>query len=735
MTPLKAMKTGRSLFIVGMLAGALLNSVGQPVITVPPQSRTNVAGTTATFSVTVTGVQPMEFQWWFGTTPLAGQTTDALVLSNVQPASAGSYSVAITNAEGGATSAVATLTVWVPPSITWQPTNQSASIGAGVTFSVVSAGTSPRFHQWRFNGADLPGKTSTSLVLTNLQLTNSGDYTVVVTNLAGAITSQVATLIVDGTFTKITVGHIVNDNSPSIGCAWGDYDNDGLLDLFVTNGGGRRNWLYRNNGDGAFTRITTGSIVNDFGDWRGCAWADYDNDGKLDLLVTSTDANGHFAGNVLYRNNGGGSFMRMTTNTVGRLAASGSGSEGCIWGDYNNDGWLDVFIARRDGNDYLFRAVGDGTFAEITTGSPVQDNRNNYAGAWADYDGDGRLDLFVASIRSETNLLYRNTGTGTLAQVTAEPVASGRGYFSGCAWADFDNDGDFDLFVAGGNDSAPQTNLHYRNNGDGSFTRVTEGRIVTDVDNFAACAWGDYDNDGFLDLFLTARLGRQNILYRNNGDATFTRVVTGSPANDSGESVGCAWADYNNDGFLDLFVANGAFQGRNNFLYRHNGNSNRWLKVKCVGTVSNRSAIGTKVRVKAMINGATRWQLRQISNGCGFAGGEPLAHFGLGEATTVDTLRIEWPSGTVQEFSNVAANQFLTVTEPPRLGATSASGTFQLVLNGGVGFNCRIEASTNLLDWETWLDLTTTNRTMILTDSTNSQLPQRFYRATILPTP
>jgi hypothetical protein len=197
-------------------------------------------------------------------------------------------------------------------------------------------------------------------------------------------------------------------------------------------------------------------------------------------------------------------------------------------------------------------------------------------------------------------------------------------------------------------------------------------------------------------------------------------------------AVGCTWGDYDNDGFLDLFVANGGIVGsENNALYHNNGNSNNWLKVKCVGTVSNRSAIGAKVRAKATIGGKSLWQLREISGGVGICQNPLEVHFGLGNATNVDTLRIEWPSGSVQEFHGLAAKQFLTINEPPRLQALGrlADGSFQLALTGGLGFVYDLQRSTDLAQWTSWTTVTNTNRTMTITATDEIGLSKRFYRA------
>jgi len=195
--------------------------------------------------------------------------------------------------------------------------------------------------------------------------------------------------------------------------------------------------------------------------------------------------------------------------------------------------------------------------------------------------------------------------------------------------------------------------------------------------NWVSPAWGDYDNDGFVDLFVSTGncypdpsncVPRKNVLYHNEGDGTFTKVTEGPVVNDVVTQCPAAtWGDYDNDGFLDLFVAQGslAVTPQTNLLYHNDGNANAWLNVKLIGTRSNRSAIGAKVRVNAFYRGASRWQLRDVSGGDGNNNQQSLnAEFGLADATIVDTIRVEWPSGQVQELHDVAPRQFLTITEP-----------------------------------------------------------------------
>ena len=266
--------------------------------------------------------------------------------------------------------------------------------------------------------------------------------------------------------------------------------------------------------------------------------------------------------------------------------------------------------------------------------------------------------LFVSTGNGLKNSLYHNNGDGTFSKITTGIIVNETSYSVGSAWGDYDNDGFLDMFVA----NRLGSNFLYRNNGDGTFTKITSGTVVTDVADANGCSWGDYDGDGYLDLFVTNWNGQHNALYKNNGDGTFTKITTGNLVIEGGNSVACGWADFNNDGFLDLFVAN--VGGQNNFLYRNDGNEKSRISIKGIGTTSNRSAIGAKIKVKATIGGSTRWQTRQISSANGWDGSDLSAYFGLGDASIIETLRIEWPSGVIQEIQTVPVNQILTVTEP-----------------------------------------------------------------------
>jgi hypothetical protein len=745
---------GELLCITSLILSIRLTSFGQPVITAEPQSLTNVVGTTAAFSVTATGAEPLNYEWEQNAAPLSFGTNAELILTNIQTSRAGNYIVVITNLEGAATSAVATLTVWIPPTI--KPlTNQSVSLGANVTFRSSVSGTSPFHYQWFWSGAPLAGMTKDSLVLTNARMSDAGIYALVVTNFAGAATNSVQ-LEVDPTFTKITTGSIVNDGGDSNGCAWGDYDDDGFIDLFVANWNtdlDGRDFLYHNNGDGTFTRITVGPEVNDVGAHCAASWVDFDNDGHLDLLVCKFDLP-----NTLYRNNGDGSFTQANNLLARQAQRSAAG----VWGDFDNDGWLDLFIANvSDGPgmlaqpNILYQSDGNGDFKPISFGTKPIGEGDSFAAAWGDFDNDGYLDLIVSqggAYGDEHALLYHNNRDGTFAPLTNSVVHASGLPHEGCAWGDFNNDGWLDLYVGNFYGS---NNCLFLNNGDGTFSQITNSVVTHDGGYTKNVTWVDYDNDGWLDLFMAhtgpyrhagqVSLGEESsFLYHNNGDGTFTKVTSGSLVNDLGNFCGSAWGDYDNDGFLDLFVANGfVVFSRNNLLYHNNGNSNAWVNFRLIGTLSNRSAIGAKVRLKATIHGRTFWQMREISGGSGFGSQNDIrANFGLGDATNVDLVRIEWPSGVVQTLTNVRPRQFLTVFEHQEFTNASArpvlsdisrqtNGAVSLTVVGDAGPLYLLEASTNLVNWARLSVRSNATGTVQFSDPRPPASSRRFYRVSI----
>jgi FG-GAP-like repeat len=305
------------------------------------------------------------------------------------------------------------------PIITAQPSDQSVSLGASATFHVSGTSTNPPVaFQWRFNGTNLLTATNSALTVGDILISNAGHYDAILADRSGSVTSRVAILDVDPTFTKITTGSLVTVPGSGTACAWGDYDNDGFIDLLVTSSfsafsrAPQRNRLFHNNGNGTFTELYSTALTSEARDWRGCCWADYDNDGNLDLFVTSTDANGFAAENALFRNIGNGNFTKMKSTAVGPITAPAGGSEGSEWADYDNDGFIDLFVARY-GTDWLYHNEGDGSFTRVTNSVNGSDFEDNYGMAWGDYNNDGLPDLFVGDVSvPSTNRLYLNLGNG-----------------------------------------------------------------------------------------------------------------------------------------------------------------------------------------------------------------------------------------------------------------------------------------------------------------------------------
>lgn len=487
-------------------------------------------------------------------------------------------------------------------------------------------------------------------------------------------------------FTKMTSGAIVNTPGDSRSVNWVDVNNDGLVDLFISNGkaGGQNNMLYMNQGGGNFTAVTDDPIVLDGKPSDGATFADCDNDGDLDAYVV----NWYNEDNLFYTNDGLGNFTQVTNP----ISDSNGYSETAAWGDYDQDGWLDLYVTRSGPTtatkrNQLYHNDAANAFTKILTGDAVTNAFTSRSVNWIDLDEDGLLDIFVTNEgNSNTNEnLYRNDGGGNFTRITTGDLLNDGGKTMSSSWADYDNDGDLDVYLA--NDGS--NNALFRNDGNLVFTKMATDPVSNTNSHSFSSAWSDIDNDGDLDLFVTnsynttAELLR-NFLYINNGDGTFTQNFTEAPAKDESWSYGCAFGDYDNDGFQDLAVATVAFNGVDapDFLYHNNGNNNHWISIKLVGTSTNKSAIGTKIRIKATINGQTVWQLREISAQSSYCGQNDLrAHFGLGNATTVEEIRILWPSSIEETILEVNADQFITILEGQGiLGLNTSTQAQDLVL-------------------------------------------------------
>jgi hypothetical protein len=573
-----------------------------------------------------------------------------------------------------------------PPLITKQPVALSLSIGATATFSVTASAVPAPAYQWQRNAQDLPSATNRTLQLLNVQVAHAGSYQVIASNEFGSVTSAAVELDVDPTFTELALP-LFNIAGGSSGASWSDVNNDGTLDLLVVAKAQGGTILLTNRGDGSFGKaLNSGIPVSGLG---GGPFGDIDNDGDVDLFVSG--ANG------FYRNTGAGKFVALTP------APAVSGTYTAAWADYDNDGFIDLFCGNyyTGGANFLFHNNGLGGFTKVVDLAPARDRSFSQGVAWGDYDNDGLVDLFVSNTSGQKCLLYHNDGPAGFTKITNSPVTTVAGNYACGAWGDYDNDGYLDLFVCG----YKERRRIFRNNRDGSFTQaLSAGFGAQDIGEDQSASWIDFDNDGHLDLFICGGgivYSLKDALYRNNGDGTFSRHLRGSLVNDQGEGAAAAWGDFDRNGFPDLFITNFQNTGaRSNYLYRCNGNSNAWLNMRLIGRVSNRSAIGAKIRVIASIGGKPREQLREISGGGAYLAQNTVeAMFGLGDATLIDSVRIEWPSGIVQELHSIAARQFLSVTEPSRLaGATLSAGEFSFRCEGREPGTI-LESSVDLKEW------------------------------------
>jgi hypothetical protein len=450
------------------------------------------------------------------------------------------------------------------------------------------------------------------------------------------------------------------------GQAWGDYNNDGWIDLYVTDPIGK-NTLYHNNGDGTFSVSDLAdqvALANTYS--QGAVFADYDNDGWKDLIVVN------WGQDHLFRNEDGKEFVDVSLEAG---IKDDRNSKSASWGDYDNDGFLDLYIAnwscypncgrQMDGeSDRFYHNNGDGTFTEVTDLLGGGVNGAGFIASFTDYDNDGDLDIYLVNdefINPVGNKLWRNDGAGCkgwcFTQVAKEANANSKVMGMGLAAGDYDNDGDMDYYYS---NVGPMELL--QNQGDGTFNEVAKQSGVQSPNGIG---WGavflDYDNDGWRDLYLAIAdttdhkdIGA-NKLFHNNGDGTFTSVACSNESNDIRMSIGVAYADYDHDGWVDLVVGN-LDEGYR--LYKNQAgqtSDHHWLSFELIGAGQvNRDAVGARVYVTTA-DGIT--QMQEVISGSSVMAGNDLAqYFGLGVERSAD-VRIRWSDGTEQTFSDVRADQ------------------------------------------------------------------------------
>jgi hypothetical protein len=460
----------------------------------------------------------------------------------------------------------------------------------------------------------------------------------------------------DGTFTDVTAKAGLTRSGWGQGVCVGDYDNDGFDDIFVTYWG--EDVLYHNNGDGTFTEVgRKAHVAGDPARWStGCAFLDYDRDGKLDLFVThyvnfsmqnaldpGTNPYCMFRGlavncgprgligetSTLYHNNGDGTFTDVSAR-AGILRSGGFYGLGVLVADFDNDGWPDIYMASDSTPALMFMNNHDGTFREegLLRGVAFNEDGMAQAGmgvAAADYDHDGWLDIVKTNFSDEGVNLYHNDGDATFTNVSGAAGLGKETHFVcwGCGFFDPDNDGFADLLYVTGHVYPELQRIH-------CDTTYREPRV----------------------------------LYRNRGNGEFEEVsqVAGAAITTPSTGRGCAFGDFNNDGCVDVVVNNQ--NARPSLLKVTRQNRNHWINIKLVGTRSNRSAIGARLRCVA----GSLSQIDEVRSGGSYISQNDLRlHFGLGERTSIDLIEIRWPSGAIDQLRNVAVDQFIRVQEGGKL--------------------------------------------------------------------
>ena len=513
----------------------------------------------------------------------------------------------------------------------------------------------------------------------------------------------------------ITFKHVASPDkkyiveSMSGGVAMFDYDNDGDLDIYFVNSltvdlvkskGKTKSELYRNDGNGKFTEVGEKAGVSDIGWGMGAAAGDYNNDGFEDLYVTCLGPD------HLLKNNGNGTFTDVTAKAG---VNDPRWSTGAAFVDYDNDGDLDLFVSNyvdfdinnlpefgqgktcqyksipvqcgprglKGAGDSLFRNNGDGTFTDVSKQAGVQDE-NGYYGLGVltgDFDDDGLIDIFVAN-DSTPNFHYRNKGDGTFEEIgfsagTAVNENGSEQGSMGVTAGDYDHDGKLDIFIT---NFADEYNTLYHNDGKNSFTDLAYAAKVAAV-SLPHVGWGtkffDYDNDGWVDLFVAnghvypqlPGYKQPRLLHRNNRDSTFSEVSAefGTILTENRVSRGVAFGDIDNDGDVDLLIAD--LDGPPQLLRNdagNSGNAGNSILIKTVGVKSNRSGIGARVTVVA----GDLTQTDQVRSGDSYISQSDLRlHFGLEKRAKVDSIQVRWPSGAVDKISNVGVNRIITIKE------------------------------------------------------------------------
>ncbi|MFK7746918.1 MAG: FG-GAP-like repeat-containing protein [Kordia sp.] len=454
----------------------------------------------------------------------------------------------------------------------------------------------------------------------------------------------------------------VDDASGTIylggGISFCDFNNDGWDDITIATQSGDPLKIYKNNGDGTYSPETT-LVPNNNAQQKQVIWVDFDNDGDKDLFIA-----GDVDGSRLYRNDT--TALTDVTITAG-LPTAAQDNFGASWGDYNNDGYLDIFLCNRRLSapqpNYLYKNNGDGTFTNVSASAGIDNGSHlSFCSAFFDFNNDGWQDIYMANDKvNTTNILYKNNGDGTFSDVSDESGTNMAIDAMSVTIADFDRDGWFDIYVTNGIPG----NYLLRNNGDETFTNIASDTGTL----FESFAWGsvflDAENDGDLDLYVSGSLdgGVPSLpsaaFYSNNGNGTFTIQTTTGFENDTSESYSNAIGDTDNDGFPEIIVSNSG--GDDIFLWKNQTTStNNWLKVNLEGVTSNKQGVGATIELRS--EGVSQYRYTVCGEGY-ISQNSETEFFGIGTNTIIDYVKVTWLGGAQDILFNVTPNQAINIIE------------------------------------------------------------------------
>ena len=488
-------------------------------------------------------------------------------------------------------------------------------------------------------------------------------------------------------FQSVSAGDLTETLESAWGCNWVDFNHDGWMDIFVINRHAK-NSLYQNNKDRTFTRVMDHILVNTINDATAATWGDFDNDGDIDVFVVHP-----YEQNALYVNNGNGSFISIQDDII----VNDSGiSYGASWVDANNDGYLDLYVTQTGVEpNALFMNQGNGLFEKNSIARITSIHGKSLA--WGDYRQNGYMDVIIP----EQVALFLNIGHLSFYRMETSVlnVDSSQNSFESAIWADFDNNTYMDLYLT----HQQKNNVMLLNDGQEGFRQITGIPPCTDGGQAAHASCADFDRDGDIDLFVP-RLDLNNLFYENNGNSQFTRINSGDVAVGNGRSS--AVADYDNDGDMDLLVI-----GYDNYhiLLENQAADSHWIAIRCIGSDANRSAIGAQVKVNAVIYGKTLQQTRQIVAQTGHSSMDSqIMLFGLGDQPLIDQIIVNWPGGNVSQLNQVISDQYITIIENDNANVKSLSISpgHQIVpaLAGDLSFKVIVVNESKPLTWNAHSD-------------------------------